>query len=40
MSGWELTCDAKREIDEPGNGEGHDASTGGLLSAFKKYAHL
>lgn len=26
-----------KEIDEPGAGQGHDASTGGLLSAFKKY---
>jgi glucose-6-phosphate isomerase len=26
------------EIDEPGTGEGHDASTGGLLGAFKGYA--
>ncbi|KAM7185315.1 glucose-6-phosphate isomerase [Naviculisporaceae sp. PSN 640] len=29
-----------KEIDEPGAGSGHDASTGGLLGAFKKYAHL
>jgi glucose-6-phosphate isomerase len=26
------------EIDEPGTGEGHDSSTGGLLGAFKGYA--
>jgi glucose-6-phosphate isomerase len=29
-----------KEIDEPGNGSGHDASTAGLLGAFKKYANL
>ncbi|CCC06786.1 hypothetical protein SMACR_00816 [Sordaria macrospora] len=29
-----------KEIDEPGAGSGHDASTGGLLDAFKKYANL
>ncbi|KAF6815324.1 glucose-6-phosphate isomerase [Colletotrichum musicola] len=29
-----------KELDEPGNGEGHDASTGGLIGAFKKYANL
>lgn len=28
------------EIDEPGSGSGHDASTGGLLSAFKKFSGL
>lgn len=27
-----------KEIDEPGAGQGHDSSTGGLLAAFKKYA--
>ena len=26
-----------KEIDEPGADQGHDASTGGLLAAFKKY---
>lgn len=26
-----------KEIDEPGAGQGHDASTGGLLAAFKKF---
>ncbi|KAL2259104.1 hypothetical protein VTK26DRAFT_7346 [Humicola hyalothermophila] len=29
-----------KEIDEPGAGEGHDASTAGLLGAFKRYANL
>ena len=29
-----------KEIDEPGVGQGHDASTGGLLGAFKAYANL
>lgn len=29
-----------KEIDEEGNGSGHDASTGGLLGAFKKYSNL
>ncbi|KAK3390759.1 glucose-6-phosphate isomerase [Podospora didyma] len=29
-----------KEIDEPGAGSGHDASTGGLLGAFKKYSNL
>ncbi|KAK4103427.1 glucose-6-phosphate isomerase [Parathielavia hyrcaniae] len=29
-----------KEIDEPGAGQGHDASTGGLLGAFKAYANL
>lgn len=29
-----------KEIDEPGSGSGHDASTGGLLGAFKRYANL
>ncbi|OAR02439.1 hypothetical protein LLEC1_06426 [Akanthomyces lecanii] len=29
-----------KEIDESGNGENHDASTGGLLSAFKKYSKI
>ncbi|KAH6685963.1 glucose-6-phosphate isomerase [Plectosphaerella plurivora] len=28
------------ELDQEGNGEGHDASTGGLIGAFKKYASL
>ncbi|KAI1819237.1 glucose-6-phosphate isomerase [Xylaria intraflava] len=27
-----------KELDEPGNGDGHDASTGSLIGAFKKYA--
>ncbi|KAI1470544.1 glucose-6-phosphate isomerase [Daldinia caldariorum] len=27
-----------KELDEPGNGEGHDASTGSLIGAFKKFA--
>ncbi|OLN87351.1 Glucose-6-phosphate isomerase [Colletotrichum chlorophyti] len=29
-----------KELDESGNGEGHDASTGGLIGAFKKYSNL
>jgi glucose-6-phosphate isomerase len=29
-----------KELDEAGNGEGHDSSTGGLIAAFKKYAAL
>jgi glucose-6-phosphate isomerase len=29
-----------KEIDEPGAGQGHDGSTGGLLGAFKAYANL
>ncbi|KAB5545838.1 glucose-6-phosphate isomerase [Coniochaeta sp. 2T2.1] len=29
-----------KEIDEPGNGSGHDNSTGGLLAAFKRYSNL
>ncbi|WYZ45851.1 hypothetical protein EsH8_IX_000076 [Colletotrichum jinshuiense] len=29
-----------KELDEAGNGEGHDASTGGLIGAFKKYSNL
>ncbi|KAB5578029.1 glucose-6-phosphate isomerase [Coniochaeta sp. 2T2.1] len=29
-----------KEIDESGNGSGHDNSTGGLLAAFKKYSNL
>lgn len=28
------------ELDEPGHSETHDASTGGLLAAFKKYAKI
>ncbi|RKL13079.1 Glucose-6-phosphate isomerase [Fusarium oxysporum] len=28
-----------KELDEAGNGEGHDASTGGLIGAFKKYGN-
>ncbi|CAI4215762.1 unnamed protein product, partial [Parascedosporium putredinis] len=28
------------ELDEPGNGSGHDASTGSLIGAFKKYSQL
>jgi glucose-6-phosphate isomerase len=28
------------ELDGDANGEGHDASTGGLLSAFKKYSKI
>ncbi|KAI0848061.1 glucose-6-phosphate isomerase [Daldinia vernicosa] len=27
-----------KELDEPGNGEGHDVSTGSLIGAFKKFA--
>ncbi|ROT42898.1 glucose-6-phosphate isomerase [Sodiomyces alkalinus F11] len=30
----------QKELDEPGNGEGHDSSTGGLISAFKRYSNL
>ena len=26
------------ELDEPGNGAGHDSSTSGLIGAFKQYA--
>ena len=29
-----------KEIDQPGNGSGHDQSTSGLLGAFKTYANL
>ncbi|GKT93536.1 putative phosphoglucose isomerase [Colletotrichum tofieldiae] len=29
-----------KELDEAGNGEGHDVSTGGLIGAFKKYSNL
>jgi len=29
-----------KELDEPGNGEGHDTSTGGLIGAFKKYSKI
>ncbi|OAA66526.1 glucose-6-phosphate isomerase [Niveomyces insectorum RCEF 264] len=29
-----------KEIDESGNGSGHDSSTGGLLAAFKKYSKI
>jgi len=29
-----------KELDEPGNGQGHDVSTGGLIGAFKKYSNL
>ncbi|KDN64136.1 putative phosphoglucose isomerase [Colletotrichum sublineola] len=29
-----------KELDESGNGEGHDVSTGGLIGAFKKYSNL
>ncbi|KAL7929364.1 Phosphoglucose isomerase [Trichoderma chlorosporum] len=29
-----------KELDEPGNGEGHDGSTGGLIGAFKSYAKI
>jgi len=29
-----------KELDEPGNGAGHDQSTGGLIGAFKAYANL
>jgi glucose-6-phosphate isomerase len=29
-----------KELDEEGTGSGHDASTGGLISAFKKYSSL
>ncbi|KIH86517.1 glucose-6-phosphate isomerase [Sporothrix brasiliensis 5110] len=29
-----------KEIDEEGNGTGHDSSTGGLLAAFKKYSKV
>jgi glucose-6-phosphate isomerase len=28
------------ELDQEGNGEGHDASTGGLIGAFKKYSKI
>ena len=29
-----------KELDEAGSGEGHDASTGGLIGAFKTYAKI
>ncbi|EFQ34773.1 phosphoglucose isomerase [Colletotrichum graminicola] len=29
-----------KELDESGNGQGHDVSTGGLIGAFKKYSNL
>lgn len=29
-----------KELDEPGTGEGHDTSTGGLIGAFKKYSKI
>ncbi|CAN8102022.1 unnamed protein product [Discula destructiva] len=29
-----------KELDESGNGAGHDSSTGGLIGAFKKYSQL
>ena len=29
-----------KELDESGNGEGHDASTGGLFGAFQKYSKI
>lgn len=29
-----------KELDEEGTGSGHDASTGGLIGAFKKYSSL
>ncbi|KAL3953996.1 hypothetical protein ACCO45_011952 [Purpureocillium lilacinum] len=29
-----------KELDEPGNGQGHDASTGGLIGAFKSFAKI
>ncbi|KAH8159370.1 glucose-6-phosphate isomerase, partial [Xylaria polymorpha] len=29
-----------KELDEPGNGEGHDVSTGSLIGAFKNIAQL
>ncbi|KAK1976959.1 phosphoglucose isomerase [Colletotrichum cereale] len=29
-----------KELDEAGNGQGHDVSTGGLIGAFKKYSNL
>ncbi|KAL1897166.1 glucose-6-phosphate isomerase [Ceratocystis pirilliformis] len=28
-----------KELDEPGNGSGHDASTGSLISAFKQFSN-
>lgn len=28
------------ELDESGDGSGHDSSTGGLIAAFKKYTNL
>lgn len=28
------------ELDAEGNGEGHDASTGGLIGAFKRYSKM
>lgn len=29
-----------KELDEPGNGDGHDGSTDGLIGAFKKYSKI
>ncbi|KAI6609529.1 glucose-6-phosphate isomerase [Pyricularia oryzae] len=29
-----------QELNEAGNGQGHDSSTGGLIGAFKKYSNL
>ncbi|KAG6011930.1 glucose-6-phosphate isomerase [Claviceps pusilla] len=29
-----------KELDESGSGEGHDASTGGLIGAFQKYSKI
>lgn len=29
-----------KELDESGNGEGHDSSTGGLIGAFKKFSKI
>lgn len=29
-----------QELNEAGNGQGHDSSTGGLIGAFKKYSSL
>ncbi|PHH93108.1 hypothetical protein CDD83_960 [Cordyceps sp. RAO-2017] len=29
-----------KELDEPGEGDGHDRSTAGLMGAFKKYAKI
>lgn len=38
--GKSLAKKIQKELDEPGLPEGHDASTGGLIAAFKEKAKL